>query len=67
MNPVNSRSVPTTTDRVHIIIGRVPATVGRMSKEIIVEYHICLTPYRAEPGTSDMFHRWIRYVQWSET
>jgi hypothetical protein len=27
--------------------------------EIAEEYHTCLTPYRAKPGTSDMFHRWI--------
>jgi hypothetical protein len=57
MNPVNSGSVPTTTDRVHVIIGRVPATVGRRGK-IAEEYHTCLTPYRVELGTSDIFHIW---------
>jgi hypothetical protein len=30
-------------------------TVVRLSKEIATEYHICLRPYRAESGTSDMF------------
>jgi predicted sugar kinase len=49
--------VPGTIGRVHETIGRVLGTVGRMREEITVEYHTCLTPYRAEPHTSDMFHR----------
>jgi predicted sugar kinase len=74
MNPVNSGSVPATTDRVHATIGRVHATIGRvpgtvgmMREEIAVEYHTCLMPCRAKPVTSDMFHRWIKHVRWSET
>jgi hypothetical protein len=73
MNPVNLGSVPATTYRVHATtgrvygtigrvpgtIGQVPRTVGRMMEEIAAEYHTCLMPYRAEPGTSNMFHRWI--------
>jgi hypothetical protein len=43
--------------RVHAITGRVSATVGRRGK-IAEEYHICLTPYRVELGTSDIFHIW---------
>jgi hypothetical protein len=27
-----------------------------------VEYHTCLTPYRAQPGTLDMFHGWIEHL-----
>jgi hypothetical protein len=27
--------------------------------EIAEEYHTCLTAYRAVPGTSDTFQRWI--------
>jgi hypothetical protein len=81
MKLVNSRFVPATTGRVHAttsrvpgtigrvpgIIGRVPAITGRMNEEIVAEYHTCLTPYSAKLGMSDMFHRWIRHVRWSET
>jgi hypothetical protein len=49
--------VPGMIGRVHEIIGRVLGTVGRMREEITVEYHTYLTSYRAEPDTSDMFHR----------
>jgi hypothetical protein len=38
-----------------------------MREEIAAEYHTCLMPYRAKLGTSDMFHRWIGHVQWSQT
>jgi hypothetical protein len=62
--------MPTITGRVHATvgqvpetIGRVPATVVRMSEEIVAEYHTCLTPCRAEPGMSDMFHRWIKHIR----
>jgi hypothetical protein len=54
--------VPGTIGWVLETIGRVPATVGRMSEEIAAEYHTCLTPYRAEPNPSDMFHSWIGHV-----
>jgi hypothetical protein len=32
----------------------VPVTVSWRREEIAAKYHTCLTPYRAEPGTSDM-------------
>jgi hypothetical protein len=67
MNSVNLGSMPATTGQVPKTIGRVPTTVDRMSEEIAAEYHTCLTPYRAKPGTSDMFHKWIRHIRWSET
>jgi hypothetical protein len=44
-------------DRVPGIVGRVLGTVGRRREEIAAEYHTCLTSYRAEPGTLNMFHR----------
>jgi hypothetical protein len=27
-----------------------------------MEYHACLTPYRDQLGTLDMFHRWIKHL-----
>jgi hypothetical protein len=73
MHATTSR-VHATNGRVHETIGRVPRTIdqvpptiGRMSEEIVAKYHICLTPYRAEPGMSNMFHKWIRHIRWSET
>jgi hypothetical protein len=51
-----------TIGRVPGTISRMPATVGRMSEEIAVEYHTCLRPYRAEPGTLDISHGWNGYV-----
>jgi hypothetical protein len=66
--------VPGTIGRVPGIIGRLPRTVGRVTVtvgrrrgEITTEYHTCLTPYRVKPVTSDMFHRWIEHVRWTET
>jgi hypothetical protein len=46
--------VHVTTGRASKTIGQVPATVVRLSEEIAAQYHTCLTPYRAEPGTLDM-------------
>jgi hypothetical protein len=66
--------VHATTGRLHATIDRVPGTVSQVSVtidkrrgEIAKEYHICFMPYRAEPDTSDMFHKWIGHVRWVET
>jgi hypothetical protein len=79
--PANTGRVHATIVRVHATIGRVPVMigwvsgkigrvpiiVGRRRGEIAAEYHTCLMPYRVEPVTSDMFHRWIEHVRWTET
>jgi hypothetical protein len=56
-----------TIGRVPRTVGRVLVIVGRRRGEIAAEYHTCLMPYRVEPVTSDMFHRWIEHVRWTET
>jgi hypothetical protein len=42
--------VSVTFGRVPGTIGRVPVTVGSSRGQIVVEYHICLMPYRAGPS-----------------
>jgi hypothetical protein len=59
--------VPASVGRVHAKVGQVPITTGKRRGEIATEYHTCLNPYRAEPNTSDIFHRWIGHVRWTET
>jgi hypothetical protein len=60
--------VHATTDRLHATIGRVPVTIGRVPRTvgrrrgIVEEYYTCLTPYRAIPSSSYMFHRRIENV-----
>jgi hypothetical protein len=59
--------VSATVGRVLGIVGQVPVTVGKRRGQIAVEYHTYLTPYRAESTTSDMYHRSIKHVWWTET
>jgi hypothetical protein len=61
--------VTRTIGRVPGMIGWVPQTVcrllvtfGRSTGEIVVEYHPCITSYRAQLGTWDMFYRWIEHL-----